>query len=264
MESISEYRFIPAHAGNRNTRQACRSSWPVHPRARGEQRASERLKSSLPGSSPRTRGTEPVFGPMVEYDRFIPAHAGNRPAPGTDRAQPSVHPRARGEQAAGEDAREVKAGSSPRTRGTGGPVPHLRQVGRFIPAHAGNSVCGLSAGLMSPVHPRARGEQMAAAARATSGAGSSPRTRGTARHSRSPARPRRFIPAHAGNRPCKRAARCPAPVHPRARGEQTTASADAATLTGSSPRTRGTAPDAYRARQRVRFIPAHAGNRRRA
>ena len=71
----------------------------------------------------------------------------------------------------------------------------------------------------------------------------------------------RFIPAHAGNR-WSAACWCLAPpVHPRARGEQRSAAVGKVGRTGSSPRTRGTA--GYRRAQagRLRFIPAHAGNR---
>ena len=110
------------------------------------------------------------------------------------------------------------------------------------------------------VHPRARGEQNAAAAPAAVVSGSSPRTRGTVGHRSVEAVAIRFIPAHAGNRRVWPPAPGSAPVHPRARGEQMSFAGPAARFPGSSPRTRGTVPKALRQAWPPRFIPAHAGN----
>src|SRR5690606_24564908 len=129
-------------------------------------------------------------------------------------------PRARGEQCVQTSLRLFGVGSSPRTRGTG-TLAFGRQVfGRFIPAHAGNSVdrsCGHD---VSPVHPRARGEQEVTLVNHKGPAGSSPRTRGTGVQDALALRTDRFIPAHAGNRQIMAAISPEEPVHPRARGEQ--------------------------------------------
>ena len=93
------------------------------------------------------------------------------------------------------------------------------------------------------------------------GAGSSPRTRGTARHALEVLGLVRFIPAHAGNS-WRSIMRAPdRPVHPRARGEQIRPLARRSSSAGSSPRTRGTAFHSISHGPGVRFIPAHAGNR---
>ena len=70
-------RFIPAGAGN--TRLAGRTGGrgPVHPRWRGEHKASVYLQSGLNGSSPLARGTRPSFFRVHTLGRFIPAGAGN-------------------------------------------------------------------------------------------------------------------------------------------------------------------------------------------
>ena len=73
-----ELRFIPAHAGNRRCRSACRRRSPVHPRARGEQSWGRLLVGDGGGSSPRTRGTDRPSGWRRPASRFIPGHAGNR------------------------------------------------------------------------------------------------------------------------------------------------------------------------------------------
>jgi len=172
------------------------------------------------GSSPRTRGTGKRGTPKRLTTRFIPAHAGNRPAARMRHTTTSVHPRARGEQFLVAELALQIAGSSPRTRGTGRRRALSRCAGRFIPAHAGNSLLRGAPGAHLPVHPRARGEQEPVFTPGQCWYGSSPRTRGTELQGRGAVHYHRFIPAHAGNR----AAAWPAPsgstVHPRARGEQ--------------------------------------------
>ena len=135
--------------------------------------------------------------------------------------------------------------------------------GRFIPAHAGNSMTDKYPQLPEPVHPRARGEQPSLCRRQRRGGGSSPRTRGTVGSGARAAHALRFIPAHAGNSRCMASGCGAIAVHPRARGEQRRESHHDQTTCGSSPRTRGTVIDGQHAAIRQRFIPAHAGNRRR-
>ena len=70
----------------------------------------------------------------------------------------------------------------------------------------------------------------------------------------------RFIPAHAGNTLSDSGRRCKRAVHPRACGEHAITPGSAITITGSSPRMRGTPYQAHRGCLPCRFIPAHAGN----
>ena len=151
-------------------------------------------------------------------------------------------------------------GSSPRTRGTDECVLWFNYQGRFIPAHAGNSPERLASCQCSPVHPRARGEQILEFTRLPAAIGSSPRTRGTGGGRDFHQSAHRFIPAHAGNRSTfNNSGKCGA-VHPRARGEQACVSSVARSISGSSPRTRGTEIRAAGPCGMRRFIPAHAGN----
>ena len=71
----------------------------------------------------------------------------------------------------------------------------------------------------------------------------------------------RFIPADAGNSHYRRYQFGRQTVHPRGRGEQATRLGGAVSITGSSPRTRGTVTPAIKAEIDQRFIPADAGNR---
>ena len=70
----------------------------------------------------------------------------------------------------------------------------------------------------------------------------------------------RFIPAHAGNTVAARGREIAIPVRPRACGEHTYGTNRTTTLTGSSPRTRGTHLLRRVREETQRFIPAHAGN----
>ncbi len=173
-----------------------------------------------PGSSPRLRGTRSTRRSRGSWSRFIPAPAGNAPAPCRRMPWPAVHPRACGERCAGKCWGRNIGGSSPRLRGT-----RLRLICWYF---------------MSAVHPRACGERATTSWRGCCIAGSSPRLRGTLAAASRRSFRCRFIPAPAGNAlppvsPILRAA-----VHPRACGER---------LRLGVHRVRSS-----------RFIPAPAGN----
>ena len=173
----------------------------------------------------------------------------------------SVHPRACGEQDLPLSELCFKRGSSPRVRGTARCMTRPTRAWRFIPARAGNRPSARSGACSSSVHPRACGEQMAIDPDREGIAGSSPRVRGTVGLPGFTGYLLRFIPARAGNRPCRRRARIRATVHPRACGEQITSVTTAADSGGSSPRVRGTGFHPIDVKRDGRFIPARAGNR---
>ena len=172
-------RFIPAHAGNSREPTTARSYTAVHPRACGEQLWRAGGGSGDAGSSPRMRGTENEQVQVRSAVRFIPAHAGNSRVCASRPSRRAVHPRACGEQPE-RDVFTIKFhGSSPRMRGTGVQQRfRLRKI-RFIPAHAGNSPAQVCVGRITPVHPRACGEQGPMRVRLLPRRGSSPRMRGT-------------------------------------------------------------------------------------
>ncbi len=208
------------------------------------------------------RGTDRPAGRDHHDQRFIPAHAGNRPARSGIVNVAGVHPRACGEQCPPARQSVCRDGSSPRMRGTVVILILRRLIHRFIPAHAGNSYQIDWKPHVTPVHPRACGEQPCPMHRFTGDGGSSPRMRGTGMSARRWCWPARFIPAHAGNSARKAAAASGSTVHPRACGEQLASLACTYGAAGSSPRMRGTGFDRSNAARIWRFIPAHAGNRR--
>ena len=155
-------RFIPARAGNAIRRPTLRASASVHPRAGGERGVQDDDVLGGSGSSPRGRGTLIRRCRGGGRRRFIPARAGNasRPVPGP--VPLAVHPRAGGERSTALTMRARSSGSSPRGRGTRGPLRPISTVRRFIPARAGNAPSGSRYWVSAPVHPRAGGERLLA------------------------------------------------------------------------------------------------------
>ena len=158
--------------------------------------------------------------PSIAATRFIPAPAGNRLMPCGQSWVSAVHPRACGEQSLVGDRGIVYDGSSPRLRGTVAAMLPSIAATRFIPAPAGNRHRAASAGLGTPVHPRACGEQEVKKIYDETTHGSSPRLRGTDLTRVASSEAIRFIPAPAGNRSNASSVIRGNPVHPRACGEQ--------------------------------------------
>ena len=226
-------RFIPACAGNRHSRRSFCAHRPVHPRVCGEQSGHSLANSIGLGSSPRVRGTGPLFPRKTRFWRFIPACAGNSSVHSTMAGSVPVHPRVCGEQSGHSLANSIGLGSSPRVRGTDARLMGWMVHHRFIPACAGNR---------SPVQRFL-----------ITNFGSSPRVRGTGPRPQSLSGRPGFIPACAGNRRMSVMNGSRTPVHPRVCGEQLK-------TVGSSPRVRGTAHEVDASWHDERFIPACAGN----
>ena len=278
-------RFIPARAGNAPSRRSTGSWAAVHPRASGERTSGSVRSPPVSGSSPGERGTRQHPDTRQGSARFIPARAGNAPpdrgghgaspvhprasgergntltlAKGVHGSSPRergtllrtggghgaspVHPRASGERIRLELARRVVHGSSPRERGTPGGQRAAGRRDRFIPARAGNARSSAMYRLLFAVHPRASGERMRPAVREKLSSGSSPRERGT------PTAPQRRLYGTA--------------VHPRASGERVETIIGPWRTIGSSPRERGTHREVVGLGPVSRFIPARAGNARKA
>ncbi len=140
--AVGRVRFIPAHAGNTSRWTSGSGLRTVHPRSRGEHREKTPPRSLMVGSSPLTRGTPERRHVVAVIRRFIPAHAGNTKHHQACACRMPVHPRSRGEHVGGLHEGCSTLGSSPLTRGTPGGGRAAREPGRFIPAHAGNTVGG--------------------------------------------------------------------------------------------------------------------------
>ena len=212
------------------------------------------------GSSPHARGT-PACEPWRDRRiRFIPACAGNAGEHVKVGKSTPVHPRMRGERTPSTEPCRSPVGSSPHARGTRCLGPVARGSRRFIPACAGNASGSGPATAVRSVHPRMRGERSIHSMAHARSDGSSPHARGTPQQPAEYLRPRRFIPACAGNAIyCLKARPLPT-VHPRMRGERVDVRGAAAAARGSSPHARGTLIPRSPKEARTRFIPACAGN----
>ena len=203
---------------------------------------------------------EPIRQGMPQ--RFIPARAGNTWG-GRSRANVrTVHPRSRGEHDPDKDRTIPAYGSSPLARGTPTSTSRSSARFRFIPARAGNTVRRNACPVMTPVHPRSRGEHDARAAGGEEAAGSSPLARGTHVADQGYGLRVRFIPARAGNTRRTILSDPICTVHPRSRGEHVLPAMVRALEDGSSPLARGTRCIQSGCPPGGRFIPARAGNTR--
>ncbi len=258
--SSAHRRLIPAHAGNTRERPAGSGGAPAHPRTRGEHDEPVLGLDGDAGSSPHTRGTRAERGAPGWPRRLIPAHAGNTGIRRKSGSRGAAHPRTRGEHGFSVARSAAGVGSSPHTRGTLIQGQKLSDCTRLIPAHAGNTAPTRAAPEAAPAHPRTRGEHARGSSTGAAPAGSSPHTRGTLSDATPPPADTRLIPAHAGNTQTATIAEGNKAAHPRTRGEHRSAPCPAAATSGSSPHTRGTQAARVEAADRLRLIPAHAGN----
>ncbi len=192
------------------------------------------------GSSPRVRGTGSAGWSYARVHRFIPACAGNGNQLICIINVFPVHPRVCGERLPAMNFAPSEHGSSPRVRGTAGPLEQTRGPGRFIPACAGNGAHVRRPLRPWSVHPRVCGERWSSCDQKPTPVGSSPRVRGTVQHVLVLVVLRRFIPACAGNGCAGRRGSAANSVHPRVCGERHASSPYHQATGGSSPRVRGT------------------------
>ncbi len=197
--SDETFRFIPACAGNTRAAHPVINFPPVHPRVCGEHLNFEIDDNNSLGSSPRVRGTQYFWFPLIIFPRFIPACAGNTTIIYAWKNRSPVHPRVCGEHVFQTMKRGQTFGSSPRVRGTLSDIFDKCQKFRFIPACAGNT--------------------LEFAMRFPEDRGSSPRVRGTQMHCPPQNLFVRFIPACAGNTLSVSLSLSLVPVHPRVCGE---------------------------------------------
>ena len=132
--------------------------------------------------------------------------------------------------------------------------------GRIIPALAGNTSRSRSSRPAARDHPRSRGEYWIQRTKSRIFWGSSPLSRGKLGRVALQELAPRIIPALAGNTNLSDLFMNVWRDHPRSRGEYSSCVYYYIPLLGSSPLSRGI-PEAYRPRlNRVRIIPALAGN----
>ena len=173
--------------------------------------------------------------------------------------RPRAHPRACGENAVVREFGEAARGSSPRVRGK--PTETLTSLPAtgLIPARAGKTHWIHQTAICGAAHPRACGENLLPRLAVVGHVGSSPRVRGKQAVQALGGEPGGLIPARAGKTTSPTAASTSAWAHPRACGENSTASATSRCWSGSSPRVRGKRGDQGPPAGGGGLIPARAG-----
>ena len=130
----------------------------------------------------------------------------------------------------------------------------------IIPAYAGNTIYSSFLRCLKGDHPRVCGEHLKDTERYTVERGSSPRMRGTHHLDRRHGRFHGIIPAYAGNTSSSASPVPQSRDHPRVCGEHKSSEIMNFSMTGSSPRMRGTPFARERSAMRPGIIPAYAGN----
>ena len=275
------YRIIPAYAGSTGFPAGVDHALGDHPRIRGEHTSRKSSPFGAFGSSPHTRGAQPLFLAERRDDRIIPAYAGSTGSYRPARPCREDHPRIRGEHPVTLVTMGSNMGSSPHTRGA---LEHTHALaGRrgIIPAYAGSTGPLVDLHFRFPDHPRIRGEHIIGSIGMVIGWGSSPHTRGArgggvvgglcpwdhprirGEHSPDSTAPCR----EHGSSPHTRGAldeivgeRHPLQDHPRIRGEHISQKIPLISPRGSSPHTRGAHLTKNPPNQPSRIIPAYAGS----
>ena len=216
-----ERGIIPAYAGNTFDVASSRCAVRDHPRVCGEHLDVNLDNISVPGSSPRMRGTH-LDGTINPPNlRIIPAYAGNTFASCLVIGVIWDHPRVCGEHPHALGQVGVLQGSSPRMRGTRQDRPQVGPSAGIIPAYAGNTFDAWGIAICPRDHPRVCGEHGVSLLRTPIFCGSSPRMRGTLNRSAVSEVHHGIIPAYAGNTSYPISSVCNTRDHPRVCGEHT-------------------------------------------
>ena len=185
------------------------------------------------------RGKRNVLSALDDNARIIPARAGQT-APATVVVGANAdHPRACGANSLNAVLLSAKSGSSPRVRGKRHEIAINQFHARIIPARAGQTVTMMTRAELDTDHPRACGANTAVQSQRGAEYGSSPRVRGKRPCVGIVRRPRRIIPARAGQTGSSLTKPMPITDHPRACGANTCCHRSWGVAGGSSPRVRG-------------------------
>ena len=190
-----------------------------HPRIRGEHQVGVDLLEILPGSSPHTRGALDRIRRHLHDIGIIPAYAGSTRLACAHEQLRRDHPRIRGEHHRGASICTSASGSSPHTRGAQFPGGGGEGDLGIIPAYAGSTCRGATAGGSTRDHPRIRGEHKCGSREKTANPGSSPHTRGARADRFDGDGLCRIIPAYAGSTFRGVFGCAQVEDHPRIRGE---------------------------------------------
>src|SRR5205085_1080578 len=134
-------RFTPTRVGKTQLRKSWQPAWSVHPHARGEDSSSPGSASHSSGSPPRAWGRPEELVDDFLRRRFTPTRVGKTRIP------PVPDPPA--------------CGSPPRAWGRHQGAQRQRLPARFTPTRVGKTSDPGQRSPGDPVHPHARGEDVA-------------------------------------------------------------------------------------------------------
>ena len=152
------------------------------------------------------------------------------------------------------------SGSSPHTRGARRRRRARSAATRIIPAYAGSTATAPVKIILTPDHPRIRGEHLSLPYTLTVDAGSSPHTRGAHDGVRVALGRQGIIPAYAGSTFASSHFALSTWDHPRIRGEHFLEDIVHGAHRGSSPHTRGARQGRHPRAGGQGIIPAYAGS----
>ena len=191
-------RSIPACAGEPFVPLASVRPTQVYPRVRGGTLPPGKFTSQGVGLSPRARGNRAAGAAVGQARGSIPACAGEPLFPAASVRPTQVYPRVRGGTQGSASLASAAKGLSPRARGNLSREEWLKTPARSIPACAGEPRGPRQGPPASRVYPRVRGGTAVTSSHARTIRGLSPRARGNPRSGQERSRPRRSIPACAG------------------------------------------------------------------
>ena len=254
-----DVRLIPARAGKTYLWRSTNEHGRAHPRACGENipRPPQSIRSR--GSSPRVRGKPREEAATIDMGGLIPARAGKTPLLHLRMLALWAHPRACGENEAGDEKGAVFEGSSPRVRGKRGRGREGRRLRGLIPACAGKTTEPTPSRENWRAHPRVCGENAYSRATRSASSGSSPRVRGKLHPALAALAAHGLIPACAGKTGRRWRRTVPRGAHPRVCGENGQSGVPYQRREGSSPRVRGKRRRAAQCACALGLIPACAG-----
>ncbi len=151
------------------------------------------------------------------------------------------------------------AGSPPRAWGRDLRAPRGPPAPRFTPTRVGTSLHRLVAHRELPVHPHARGDELASSRGSSGAPGSPPRAWGRGECRRDDDATYRFTPTRVGTSRRRRRGPPESAVHPHARGDEDIEATEARPQDGSPPRAWGRAKARGKALIHVRFTPTRVG-----
>ena len=237
--TITADRIIPASAGQTSSSVAIPAPSPDHPRECGANAADLYNSRNARGSSPRVRGKLLRIAGVFPGGRIIPASAGQTLMSAVLVPNFTDHPRECGANSPGAAPVPSSTGSSPRVRGKHMLVEPVCSTARIIPASAGQTLWNAGASIIS--------------------GGSSPRVRGKPLGYNDKRQSDRIIPASAGQTHTRVRSRPDSTDHPRECGANEHVEGGLHVVSGSSPRVRGKRFQLALVFQRLRIIPASAG-----